>query len=50
MEDNQRKELLKKLRIQIEYYLSEENLKGDKFFHDKISSDTEVIRNNNRVS
>lgn len=45
MEDNQKKELLNKLRIQIEYYLSDENLKGDKFFHDKISTDTEVIKN-----
>ena len=45
MEDNQKKELLNKLRIQIEYYLSDENLKGDKFFHDKISTDTEVNKN-----
>jgi hypothetical protein len=42
MEDNQRNELLVKLRVQIEYYLSDENLKGDKFFHEKISSDIEV--------
>ena len=43
MEDNKKNELLTKLRIQIEYYLSDENLKSDKFFHDKISSDNEVM-------
>jgi hypothetical protein len=29
------------VRKQIEYYLSDENLKSDKFFHDKISGDPE---------
>jgi hypothetical protein len=29
------------LKGQIEYYMSDENLKGDKFFHEKISSDSE---------
>jgi hypothetical protein len=31
-----------KLKQQVEYYLSDENLRSDKFFHDKISADTEV--------
>eukprot|EP00928_Gymnodinium_smaydae_P046665 TRINITY_DN310_c0_g1_i10.p1 TRINITY_DN310_c0_g1~~TRINITY_DN310_c0_g1_i10.p1 ORF type:complete len:421 (+),score=107.40 TRINITY_DN310_c0_g1_i10:73-1263(+) len=31
----------KALRKQVEYYLSDENLKHDKFFHEKISSDPE---------
>ena len=42
MEDNKINETITKLRIQIEYYLSDENLKADKFFHDKILSDSDV--------
>ena len=34
-------EKLNEIKIQIEYYLSDENLKKDSFFHDKISSDPE---------
>jgi hypothetical protein len=30
-----------KLKVQIEYYLSDENLQKDKFFHEKISNDPE---------
>jgi hypothetical protein len=44
MEANKKNELLAKLRVQIEFYLSDENLKGDKFFHDKILSDTDVYK------
>jgi hypothetical protein len=41
--DNQKSsDTLTKLRQQVEYYLSDENLGRDKFFHDKISEDTEV--------
>jgi hypothetical protein len=32
-----------KLRTQIDYYLSDENLKTDKFFHEKISEDKDVF-------
>lgn len=38
---NNNQETLNKLRAQLEYYLSDENLSRDKFFHDKISSDTQ---------
>ncbi len=31
-----------KLRIQIEYYLSDKNLEGDKFFNEKIREDLNV--------
>ena len=31
-------ELQETIKTQIEYYLSDENLKHDKFFHDKISA------------
>lgn len=34
-------EILTKLRVQIEYYLSDENLKTDQFFQEKIKSDPE---------
>ena len=40
MENNQEK--INKIKIQIEYYLSDENLGKDKFFHDSISKDPEV--------
>jgi len=30
-----------KIREQVEFYLSDKNLKGDKFFHNKISADKE---------
>lgn len=30
---------LEQIRVQVEYYLSDENLKRDKFFHEKISTD-----------
>jgi len=38
--DNQEK--LKKIKSQVEYYLSDENLAKDKFFHELISKDIEV--------
>lgn len=34
---------INKLRIQIEYYLSDKNLEGDKFFNEKIREDLNVI-------
>ena len=46
---------LKALRCQVEYYLSDENLKKDKFFHEKISSDpqgyldVDLIMNCNKI-
>lgn len=36
------KEKLENLQSQVEYYLSDDNLKNDKFFHDMISSSAEV--------
>lgn len=33
------KEKLNDIKVQMEYYLSDENLKKDSFFHQKISSD-----------
>jgi len=35
------KEKLNDIKVQMEYYLSDENLKKDSFFHQKISSDPE---------
>lgn len=32
-----------KIKIQVEYYLSDENLGKDKFFHEQISKDPQVI-------
>lgn len=34
------------LRIQIEYYLSDKNLEGDKFFNDLIREDLNVYKIN----
>ena len=42
MENNSNSEKLKKIRTQVEYYLSDENLCKDKFFHDTISQDIDV--------
>lgn len=36
-------ERMHKLKIQLEYYLSDENLKRDRFFHEKISADENVL-------
>ena len=35
------KEKLNDIKIQMEYYLSDENLKKDQFFHQKILSNSE---------
>lgn len=42
MDSNETNEKIQKLKVQIEYYLSDENLQHDKFFHDKITSDERV--------
>lgn len=48
-------EKLNQLRGQVEYYLSDDNLKRDKFFHEKISSDVDgyldvdLIMNCNKI-
>ena len=36
-----------KIKVQIEYYLSDENLEKDKFFHDQISKNSLVYFFNN---
>ena len=33
------------LKSQIEYYFSDDNLQGDKFFYDKINDSTDVNKN-----
>lgn len=38
----EKQERTNKVRIQIEYYFSDENLKKDRFFHDHISKNENV--------
>ena len=38
----EKQDKISKIKIQIEYYLSDENLQKDRFFHDQISKDPEV--------
>lgn len=40
--DKTNTEKLNKIKYQIEYYLSDENLASDKYFHDLISIDIDV--------
>lgn len=43
--DGNKNEKINKIRYQVEYYLSDENMCKDKFFHELITKDIEVIHN-----
>jgi hypothetical protein len=43
--DGNKTEKINKIRYQVEYYLSDENMCKDKFFHELISNNVEVSNN-----